>query len=355
MKPTTRRALVILFLLALSMQIIDTFYWDLFPVQDTFSAEYIQEQKRLWQIELAARDSIYDSRLRAFDPNQVDSAFLAEIGVSQSAAKSWLNYLKAGGKLFSEKDLSRLYNMDSQTFQRLIPFADFPKRDRKTWQEVVREEGPLNLKSFNPNTVSDSALEAMGLSISARRGISSFRDKYRPFEAPVDIYKVYGIDSTLASSLEPWLDLPRDTTAELIPFQGVLDLNEADTLALIQVKGIGPARARRIYEWRIRLGGYHRLEQLLWHHIVDSIDLEKVRPYLYCSEEIRYYDLNQSTLEELQEHPYINYYLARNIVDFRERLRDFKKVEELMNIELVDDVLFSKLAPYLKVASDSLN
>lgn len=53
--------------------------------------------------------------------------------------------------------------------------------------------------------------------------------------------------------------------------------------------------------------------------------------------------------EALYEHPYISYKLARNIVDFRERMRLFKKEDELMNIELVDAVLFSKLVPYLEI------
>jgi DNA uptake protein ComE-like DNA-binding protein len=42
-----------------------------------------------------------------------------------------------------------------------------------------------------------------------------------------------------------------------------IDLNTADTTALLQVKGIGPASARRIVRYRSLIGGYSSTDQLL--------------------------------------------------------------------------------------------
>jgi DNA uptake protein ComE-like DNA-binding protein len=41
--------------------------------------------------------------------------------------------------------------------------------------------------------------------------------------------------------------------------------------------------------------------------------------------------------------------VVNNIVRFREEYRRFESIDELMNLELIDGVLFSKIAGYLTV------
>ena len=83
--------------------------------------------------------------------------------------------------------------------------------------------------------------------------------------------------------------------------------------------------------------------------------MRQLELYLLFNVAPKQLSLNYDSMESLQAHPYINYYLARSIVDFREQVRAFKSVEELRNIELVDAVIFSKLAPYLKVSQKGTN
>jgi DNA uptake protein ComE-like DNA-binding protein len=56
--------------------------------------------------------------------------------------------------------------------------------------------------------------------------------------------------------------------------------------------------------------------------------------------------------EEMIRHPYLSRAVASNIIRFREEYRQFRSIDELMNLELIDGVLFSKIVHYLKVDED---
>lgn len=348
MSPSNRRALIVLLLLNLIVFVVDYYYWDIFPAKVLYTEAQLEAQIEAWEKEDAQRDSIWSTNLRSFDPNQVDSSFLQGIGIPQQAIKNWIRYLQSGGSYSSLSQMKWIRGLDSLNLQRISSYVQFPKPEY-TFRNKEVEAITLSLEQFDPNTITTQEMGKMGLPRSAWQGIVSFRTKYRPFKERQDIYKVYGIDSSLADLILPWLEIKADSI-QVVQSNEPIDINCADSVLLSRVPGLGPYRAKRILDWRTRLGGFHSLNQLLVHHIIDSLQLPQVEQGVYCGPLQGYVYLNYDDLEALQAHPYINYYLARNIIDFRERVRAFKKEEELMNIELVDDVLFSKLAPYLKVS-----
>jgi competence protein ComEA len=61
---------------------------------------------------------------------------------------------------------------------------------------------------------------------------------------------------------------------------GYLDLNAADSLALVALPGIGPALAGRILAARVQRGRFSRLEDLLDVTGIGAKRLEQLRPYL---------------------------------------------------------------------------
>ena len=60
-------------------------------------------------------------------------------------------------------------------------------------------------------------------------------------------------------------------------------------------------------------------------------------------------DLNQATLDELQEVPGIGPALAQRIVDFREEHGPFERLDDLLNVRGIGVRTLEKLKPYLKV------
>lgn len=124
-----------------------------------------------------------------------------------------------------------------------------------------------------------------------------------------------------------------------------IDLNAADSLMLVSLPGIGTYYAKRIIQYRQQLGGYARTAQLSeidglpdsvmkWFIITDTVPL---RPVM----------VNSASLTELRNHPYINFYQARAILDFRRERGMIKGPEQLSFMEEFTAQDLERIEPYL--------
>ena len=343
--PSTRRALIALALIALVLQSTSYFYEELFPVKPLFSEQELISVKAAWAEEAWLKEKRFHQVIRVFDPNQVDSSFLEELQLPLPLQNSWKAYLSANGQFRKPEDLQNLYHMDSAWYKKLEPYIDISKKSSRAPRARLTDS--YRFSPFDPNLVEKHELEAMGLNSYQSQRILNFREKYRPFEKVKDLYKVYGLPKALVDQMVAHATIKKERAED--PSFKIL-LNQADSLQLAQVQALGPYRIQRLLYWRRRLGGFHSKQQLLDLRILDSLRYRELKSDLHIELPHRQLNLNLHSLEDLKRHPYINYYLAQHIIDFREQIRPFKSVQELMNIELVDDVLFSKLAPYLKVS-----
>lgn len=131
-----------------------------------------------------------------------------------------------------------------------------------------------------------------------------------------------------------------------------LDLNASDTLDLQEVKGVGKVRARNIYKYGQKLGGYISVEQLREVYSIDEETFQKIKPHFYASKiEIRKININSDDVKYLANHPYIDFALAKAFIRFRKKYnQDFTKIEDIKNIHLMDEETYNKLYPYLKLS-----
>lgn len=296
------------------------------------------------------KDSLIAANLRVFDPNTANIDFLKSIGLSTAAAQSMVNYVQKGGRFRRPDDLLKIYNMDSAWYGRVKTYVQI---ENKTPDFVRQEFKPeFAFEKFDPNTVTKDELEAMGLRDWQAQNLINYREKYKPFEAVEEIGEVYGLDSSLAIELQNFAEIDSATfgrKAKPKRERILVELNEADSLTLLKVSGIGPYTAGKILFMREELGGFHSHEQLLDIYPIDSVRLKKLKPQLLCNGKVKRLNINTATFDELIKHPYLEYRVVKNILHFRENIRPFNKVSELRNIELVDAPLFRKIAPYLMV------
>lgn len=129
-----------------------------------------------------------------------------------------------------------------------------------------------------------------------------------------------------------------------------LDLNMADSTELVRLPGIGAATAMKIIRYRERLGGYSEITQLAeieglpdslmkWFIITDTIPVSRIA-------------VNKATLAELRRHPYIDFYQARAIVEFRNERGTIKSPEQLSFLEEFTAQDLIRLKPYLDLSQD---
>lgn len=129
----------------------------------------------------------------------------------------------------------------------------------------------------------------------------------------------------------------------------VVDINAADSLALLDIKGIGPAFASRIIKYRKLLGGFVKKEQLLEVYGFDAERYDEVKDHVKIGKGHTILNLNDVSFKELNKHPYVSYDLTKAIFNLKKKLGTFKAVDDIKQIDLVTDELYNKLAPYLIV------
>jgi DNA uptake protein ComE-like DNA-binding protein len=131
-----------------------------------------------------------------------------------------------------------------------------------------------------------------------------------------------------------------------------LEVNTADTTALIALPGVGPSFARGIVKYRDWLGGYVSLDQLEEVFVLkDKPDaIIRLKELLMLDTlMVRKIPINTCTVEELAAHPYLRWKLAKPLIAYRNQHGPFQKPEDILGCALIDEALFRKLAPYLSV------
>ena len=130
--------------------------------------------------------------------------------------------------------------------------------------------------------------------------------------------------------------------------QLLFNLNTADSLDLIQLYNIGPTFARRIIRYRALLGGYVDKQQLWEIRGMDSVRYNDIAPHLYTDPaDIQQIDLNSVALDQLKRHPYLDYYQAKAIVQWRDAAGPYLNIEDILKIPIIDHETYTHIAPYL--------
>jgi competence protein ComEA len=247
-----------------------------------------------------------------------------------------------------------------------------PRASKLTLPEYFsKKEGSVEHKPdyfmFNPNTLSFADWRKLGLSEKQAGIIRNYVGKGGKFRKPEDLRKIYGLHPDQEAALEPWVRIPADSTrkkiekvAEAIPATSLpsrklrageqLELNSADSEALLRLPCIGPSFAKRILAYRARLGGYVSPSQLME---VFGMDEERFNcmgaQVMVDANAVRKIPVNTATVDELRKHPYIPWKLANLIVNYRKLHGPFQTAEDLGKLELMNEVLLQKLAPYISV------
>lgn len=211
------------------------------------------------------------------------------------------------------------------------------------------------LSAFDPNTADQSSLVLLGVPNAVAERITKYREKGGVFRKKRDLLKIYGFPEALYQRLEAYIELPEETTspgkrqavAKLQPF----DINFADSLQLVQLRGIGSVLSTRIIKFRNALGGFYALHQLKEVYGISNEALEALNKYAFVAPDFAPVKLNLNIADEraLGRHPYISYDLAKAIVRHRKTYGVFSAVEDLKEVHLIDDTTFAKLSPYVTI------
>jgi len=128
-----------------------------------------------------------------------------------------------------------------------------------------------------------------------------------------------------------------------------LELNLCDSTEVVVVPMFGNKRAQKLVEYRENLGGFYSFEQVKEVYILQNIDIELLQKYFTLNVSlIRKIKINTATYKELVAHPYIDSYLAKLIINYREKKGNFTSMEEVQKATNAYQELMDKLRYYIE-------
>ena len=218
----------------------------------------------------------------------------------------------------------------------------------------------VNLFVFDPNSVSFDQLLQLGFKEKTAKTFLKFRDKGFVFKQKKDLQKVYGISDNFYAQLEPYILIENKVVGEQknsenknvvsTPIKSQtkakVELNAADSLALIELNGVGPSFAKRILKYRSILGGYTSIEQLKEVYGFTDELYEKVKPFVSVdASSVKKLDLNKDDFKVINKHPYLSYELTKDLFEWRKKaVITTTNLKDIIN----DDAVYNKLLPYLQ-------
>jgi len=128
-----------------------------------------------------------------------------------------------------------------------------------------------------------------------------------------------------------------------------LELNRCDTSEIVVVPQFGSKRAQKLVEYREKLGGFYDFEQLKEVFILQNIEVEFLKKYFTLDVSfIRKININTAPYKELVAHPYIDSYLAKVIINHRDKKGNFSSMEEVQKATNAYQELVEKLGYYIE-------
>lgn len=271
------------------------------------------------------------------------------------------------------KNLESIEFLGAEHFTKLetqIAIAESEKEWKKP-SKAKNESTRKPLVAFNPNELDSAGWRSIGLSPKQAQVMVRIRNERNGFKSKAELERINMLDHVI-NDIRLLILLPDSAPKKVYEkrkfndqtfkkdtgkhkwtkkeFKKLnIDLNTTDTLELVELYGIGPSFARRIIKFRNALGGFHSKEQLLDVWGMDSARYTGIEDEVFIhSQKIETIDINSASYEQLKSHPYIKYKVARAIVNYRKQHGDFKSVDELSKIHLIDQALLQKIQPYLK-------
>lgn len=298
--PSQRRALLVIeWLLLLALIGLSVWKWQ--------SADSGSEKRKAMsrKPDYVVRDITYataeDSvEVFPFDPNTADSTTLLRLGLSPWQVRSIYRYRAKRGRYSRVEEFKNVPNLTVEQWVRLEPYIRIAPRFRYVEREEPRER----------------------------------REPARAVEPPVA--------EVCCENVVPCDTFPRRVKLRV---GQTVDVNTADTTLLKMVPGIASKRAARIVAYRNALGGFVTKEQAMEAtEMPDSV----LRYMTLSSQPVRRVNVNRLSVSQLMKHPYISFYQAKAISEYRRDHGAIQSIDVLRKLDEFRPTDIERLHPYLE-------
>ena len=263
-----------------------------------------------------------------------------KLGFSKNQISSILNYKNKIGGFKSKKQLFNCYVINLEKRNKLDSIVVFPKA-KKTNKQL--SEYILLKKSKKPDYNLIDNFDTIF---------------YEKFQGQFLYYLKKNKPSLkLLLALDSNFDVANNTFKKNSSYLNLIlkkqkikfNVNKVGVEELVKIKKIGPKTAKQIISFRNVLGGFVKVSQMKEVYLVNDTLYENIKSYFFVDNNITKININTSKVDSLKKHPYISWNLANAIVNFRAQHGVYYSVEKIKEIHLVNDKIYLKIAPYLKI------
>lgn len=198
---------------------------------------------------------------------------LVAMGFSKKVASNITKYISSGATIRNEKDLSKIYGMDSIQLAVALPFIIFPSAEVSAEKEIPQNVHGLSEKLMvDLNTATPEELDALpGIGVVLADRIIKFRESLGGFMKKEQLMDCYGITPELYDKLNSQITTSGTTTAILI--------NKVDLSTFFHP--YLPKKSLRVLQaYKQHHGPFKNESELREVFPHDSLWCEKLLPYL---------------------------------------------------------------------------
>ncbi len=277
------------------------------------------------------------------------------------AVLSFILVLLTGAYIFlPEPGPDRTTAEEMKRFQAEVEKPKTKKRSYPSYERTPQRE--VVLSRFDPNIADSIAFLDLGLPPFMARNILKYRAAGGKFRTPEDFARIYGLSEEKYNELKPYIyiseafqrkkkdtvrfeKIKRDTLLYYKYPEGTLvDVGIADTTELKKIPGIGSGIAQMIVTYRRQLGGFYDVEQL---REVEYVTDDMMKWFKLETDSVTKINANKAGLDRLRNHPYINFYQAKVIIEYRRKKGNLKSLSQLSLYEEFTEKDLKRLSYYL--------
>lgn len=232
----------------------------------------------------------------------------------------------------------------------------------------VNQENAAKIYPFNPNFISDYKGYKLGMTVEQIDKLHNLRKQNKYVNSNAEFQKLTGVSNDWMEKYAPYFKFPDWVTNKSAnKFQSnfenkyqkfekketkiiVQDINTANQVELEKVYMIGEKLALKIIAEREKFGSFANMEQIgfIWGISPEAIDDLNKKFQIKSVGNLKKIKINELPIKELQQFPYFNYSIAKNIVTYRSMNGEIKSIEDLTNIKQFPVEKIKIIAVYLE-------
>jgi DNA uptake protein ComE-like DNA-binding protein len=249
--------------------------------------------------------------------------------------------------------------------------------DEKNWLQQqnsidslkeVTQEAAAKIYPFNPNFISDYKGYKLGMTVEQIDKLHKLRKQNKYVNSNAEFQKLTGVSNDWMKQYAPYFKFPdwvanKSSSKYPSSFENkyqkfekketkiiVQDINTANQVELEKVYMIGEKLALKIIAERDKFGGFSNMEQLnfIWGISPEAIEDLNKKFQIKSVGNVKKIKINELPIKELQQFPYFNYSIAKNIVTYRSMNGEIKNIEDLTNVKQFPVEKLKIIAVYLE-------